>query len=396
MSTFTYTASNEANLMKVKYGKLIEKQFNESSVMLGRLEIRKNFVGSQIEEPVEQSIGGGVGCGSLPTANENKIGKATITSKKMYATAQVDRETMKAMKEGEGAFVDATKYPVRQATRSFNRNLERMIVAGDATGSGLLATIDTTVTGSNPYVCTLTSGDLIEAIEEGDLVNIESGNTDLFEVTAVDPSSNKITVSRLTGTQIPDDTDGIYMQNSEDKEIFGIRGVLAATSGSLYGVTVGRRWKAYQKNAAGALTTDLMNDVVLNVKKQCGESPNLILTSYKQYIKLLNLLEDQKTYNLPTKSKDFKGQISFSGVEYVSADGTIPVFPSRFMKDAEMFFLNDMKIKMHLRPEGFKWFDEDGTVFLRDASADSYSARYGAYGQLFVNPHFHGYLYGLT
>ena len=126
MSTWTYDQSTESNLMKVKYGKLIDKQFNQENVVFGRMKKNMNFVGSQIERPVIQSIGGGVSAGSLPTANRNKTAKAIITSKKVYATVSVDRESMKAAKTDEGAFVRFTKHPVQIAVRSFNRNLERI------------------------------------------------------------------------------------------------------------------------------------------------------------------------------------------------------------------------------------------------------------------------------
>jgi len=399
MTSWTYSASTESNLMKVKYGKLIDKQFAQNNVLMGRIKIKDNFVGSQIEEPVEQSIGGGVGCGSLPTANESKIGKATITSKKLYAAVSIDRESMKASKSSEGAFVKFTKYPVKMATRSFDRNFERMLVRNSATGDGNLATVASIADSDPIFVITYAANTNMAAFEEGDIVNFDSGDTDKFEITAVDETAatNNITVTRLTGSQVPAATDETYMQSSEGKEIFGLNGILAATSSTLYGVTVGRRWQAYQKDASSAaLSTDLMNDCVINLKKQCGESPNLILTSYKQYVKLLNLLEDQKRYNLPARDKKFKGVISFAGVEYMSADGPIPVFPSRFMDDEKMFFLNDAKIVLHRRPGGFSWFDEDGTVFLRAASADSYEARYGGYCQVFVNPHFHAILDNLA
>jgi hypothetical protein len=121
----------------------------------------------------------------------------------------------------------------------------------------------------------------------------------------------------------------------------------------------------------------------------------MVLTSYHQFIKLLNLLEDQKRYNLPARDKKFKGQISFAAIEYMSADGPIPVIPSRFIDSDKMYFLNDNHIELHLRPGGLEWFDDDGTVFLRE-STDSYEARYGGYGQLFVNPHFQGYLHSLA
>ena len=60
MTTWTYDCSTESNLMKVKYGKLQEKQFNKKNIIYARAKKVESFVGSQIEFPVEQSIGGGV------------------------------------------------------------------------------------------------------------------------------------------------------------------------------------------------------------------------------------------------------------------------------------------------------------------------------------------------
>lgn len=423
MSTWTYSASTESNLMKVKYGKLIEKQFNKASVLIGRSKMKKNFVGSQIEVPIVQSIGGGVGAGSLPTASENKIGKATITSKKLYAVTSIDRESMKAAKTDEGAFVRFTKFPVKIATESFNRNVERMLTRGAADGNGALITghasnsnCSGVGTAGDPYVIEIDQASNyfpaeFEQLEEGDLVNINSEATNLEVVTiavtdvggyatasiSLVGSSARLDVIGDTGTPAAfGASDKVYMQGSKDNEIVGVQGVLAATSGSLYGVTVGRRWQAFQKDASSAaLSTDLMNECVLNVKRKCGKAPNLILTSYHQFIKLLNLLEDQKVYNLPARDKKLKGQVSFSAIEYISPDGKIPVMASRFMDGDKMYFLNDEHIEIHLRPGGFEWFDEDGTVFLRE-TADSYEARYGGYGQSFINPHFQGYLHSLA
>jgi hypothetical protein len=117
--------------------------------------------------------------------------------------------------------------------------------------------------------------------------------------------------------------------------------------------------------------------------------------SYHQYTKFLNLLEDQKTYNLPARDSKFKGQVSFSAIQYMSSDGPIPVLPSRFMDSDKVYALNDKHIELHCRPGGFEWFDEDGTVFLRETT-DSYEARYGGYAELFVNPYFQGECHSLA
>ena len=416
MSSWTYTASNEANLMKIKYARLIEKQFNMENPLFGRIKKSQDFVGSQKDYPVVQSIGGGVGAGSLPTANENKISKASLLTKKLYATVSIDRETMKAAKTDEGSFVRMTKYPVKIATKSFNRNLERMLTRAPADGSLAAGSAgNSSVTGNGtagtPYIVSLDDAGVYslahaESIEIGDLVNINDETADLevvdVNVVSAVPGSIDIEISLVgSSTRLGqlvaapdglDASDDIFMQGSKDNELQGLESIIAATSGSYKGISVGRRWKSYSKDASSAaLSTDLMNDVVVNIKRQSGESPDMILASYAQYIKLLNLLEDHKRYQLPARDKKFKGQISFSGVEYMSPDGVIPVMASRFVSDEKMLFLNSNHIELCCRPGGFEWFDEDGTVFLRE-SGDSYEARYGGYCDFFVNPHFQGQL----
>ena len=405
--------------MKIKYGKLIDKQFLQDNVLFGRMKKNENFVGKQIDRPVIQSIGGGVGAGSLPTANENQTALASITPKKVYAVVSVDRESMMAAKKDEGSFVRFTKHPVQIAVRSFNRNLERIFTRGGAAGAGVLitgvVTTDSNVSGAgsagDPYIISFDTASRyypahFESIEIGDILNAGTETTELevVDMAITDSSGYSTGTVSLVGSSVllAADTgstafvESLYMQKSKDAEMIGLQGVLEATSGTLYNISVGRRWQSYIKSAASAaLSTDLMNDVVINVKRRCGKAPKIILSSYHQFIKLLNLLEDHKRYNLPARSKDLKGQVSFSAIEYISPDGAIPVLASRFVDSNQMMFINDDHCELNLRPGGLEWFDEDGTVFLRE-SGDSYEARYGGYGEFFINPHFQGLLDNLA
>lgn len=390
--------------MKVKYGKLIEKQFNEENVLFGRIKKMEDFEGSQIEIPVIQSIGGGVSAGSLGSSSANKAAKATLTSKKLYAKVSIDRETMKAAKSDEGSFVRFTKFPVQVATRSFNRNLERMLTRGDVSGSGALAVGDaaTNVSGSGtsglPYVVTLATNACMACFEEGDILNYDTETTELEVVEVIESTKTLKLVgtsaglAALSGIGPVPANKAFYMQKSKDSEMIGLKGVLEATSGTLYGIAVGRRWQAYRKDAfSAALSTDLINDVVINIKKKCGISPKLALASYKQYQAALNLHEDHKRYQVPAR----RAQFSFQGLEIMTPEGAIPMVASRFVDDDQIYFLNDDHLELRLRPGGFEWFDDDGTVFLRE-SGDSYEARYGGYGEFFVNPHFQGLLDNLA
>ena len=393
----TYSLSNATDLFKIKYDKLSENAFNSANILLGRAKISNNFVGRRIELPVPLSYSGGVGSGSLPTANVGAYDMAEITAKKMYAVISVDREAIKAAETDEGAFVRLTKHSVQKGVESWTRNMSRALF-NDGTGSLGVINANASGTAAAPVVV-ITAASWKEAnFEEKDYVNC-STDSSVFEITAVTPSTRTVTLARISGSL--DLTTGgsgltIYMQNSKDNDPTGLGGVLSATSGSLYNVPVARRWKAFQKDAGAAgITADLLNEVMLGVEKQSGKVPNMIVTSYTQYRKILNFLEDQKQYQLDPRSSDLKGKISFRGVEFMSTMGPVGVFADRFMPDGEVWCLNDNFIEIHRRP-GFGWFDDDGTIFLRSASSDDYSARYGGYLEMYAAPFAHGRLNNLS
>lgn len=398
MSGEAFSIANVNNLFKIKYGKLSENVYNSANVMLARQKKMYDFTGRQMFVPVPTSFAGGVGSGSLPAANHSNVEDALINAKKVYARALIDREAMKASMNDEGAFVRATKWKVQKSVESYMRNASR-ILFGD--GTGALGTIDAVVdNGGGSYTLTITAASWLEANwEEQDYVNIETGNTDRFEVISVDPTNTAIDVLRITGSQVPVATDEIFMQGSENNDPQGFKGIFdfsVAATGSLYSVPYSRRWSAtVQDKAAAGITLDFLNEIMLEVERKSGKVPNMIVCSYTQYRKILNLLESQKEYNVEPRMPELKGKISFRGVEFMSTAGAIPVFPERFMKPDEVYFINDNFMNCHHRP-GFGWFDDDGTVLLRAADQDEYEARYGGYYQNYIVPSFHGALRNLA
>jgi hypothetical protein len=394
-SAFSLTSASA--LFKIKYGKLSENVYNSATPLLSRVKKSYNFVGKQMNFPVPRSFAGGVGSGSLPTANTAIYSDVTFTRKKLYSVVKIDRESIKASMNDEGAFVKATKEVVEKGVESYMRNMSRILFND---GTGALGTLNANATGTaTAPVCVISLATWKEAnFEERDLVN-PAATTDVFEISSVDPSTRTVTLARISGTtDLTSAGSGVvlHMQNSKDADPQGLKGVLDATSGTKYGITVARRWQAFQHDANSAtISPDLMNKMMLNVEKRCGKAPNLIVTSYLQYEKLLNLLEDQKQYNLEPRAKDLKGQISFSGITFMSSRGAIGIFADRFCEDDRMYFLNDDKIEIFHAPD-FGWFDDDGTVFLRESSEDSYSARYGGYLEVFIDPNFHGVLSDLN
>lgn len=397
MANFNLT--DQSNLFKLKYGKLSENVYNSANVLLGRVKKEYNFTGKRMDITVPQSFAGGVGSGSLPTPNQANYGDAQITAKKLYSVIEVDRESIKASQNDEGSFVRLTKHAVQKGVESWMRNMSR-ILFNDGTGSLGQFSGSQGGTAAAP-VLTITTTSWKEANwEEKDYVNVNSLST-VWEVASVDPSTRQVTLTRISGsddlTGIGAGTHTVYMQNSKNNDPSGIQGVLDATSSTLYGITVARRWQAsHQKDASGvSITTDMMNEAMLEIERKCGKAPNLIITSYKQFRKVLNLLEDQKRYTLDPRAENLKGKVSFKGVEFISTAGSVGIFPERFCADDRMYFLNDNFITIHHRPD-FGWFDDDGTVFLRGATTDTYQARYGGYLETYVVPNFHGRIKNLA
>jgi hypothetical protein len=401
-----FSLAQATNLFKTKYGKLSENVYNSSNVTLARVKKSFDFTGNQMFIPNPLTFQGGVGSGTLPTANVAKYEDAILTSKKMYGVAQIERESIKASMNDEGAFVRATKEVVRKTVESWMRNMSRSLwwdgTGSIARGDGAANVTGTGTTG-DPYLVTLNADAKEANIEERDFWNYDAETT-LLEVADYDPTTKVVSLvgtsvglAALTGVGPVLITVFFHMQGSKDNDPSGIKGVLDATSGSLYTVPVQRRWQGAVQAAAGGagITTDFMNTDMLEVQRKSGKVPDMIVTSFAQFRKILNLLEDQKEYIVEPRAEDLKGKVSFKGVEFMSAAGAIPIFPERFVEDDRIYYLNSDFIEIKHRPD-FGWFDDDGTVFLRTASTDSYEARYGGYLETFVVPSFHGVRSGLA
>lgn len=420
MAGTQFSLATATNLFKINYYKKSENVYNSANVLQGRVKKKYDFTGKNRFIAIPSSFSGGVGSGSLPQPGVANYSDALIYSKKVYATCQIDREAMKASADDQGSFVRATKEVVQKCVESYMRNGSR-ILFGD--GTGILGRGDATGTNvsgagstGSPYIVEIPLAAWNEANwEERDLVQVVTGISDsptlgaggameatLLEIVAVDVANRRISLvgtstrlAALTTANPMAATDAIVMQGSYMADPMGLKGIVDASSGTIYNVAFARRWSATVKNALGSgLITDMMNELMLETERKSGKAPNMIVTSYTQYRKLLNLLEDHKRYNLPARESSLKGVVSFSGIEFMSTRGPIGVFADRFCDADRMYFLNDEQIEVHHRP-GFGWFDDDGTVFLR-TSGDAYEARYGGYYENYIVPSFQACLKGLA
>lgn len=397
MANYDLDSVNE--LFKTVYGKLSEKIYNSENVMLARIKKTHNFTGNDLKTTMPKGFGGSVGSGSLPTANNKTYLQMTVQTKELYGRLNISRKAMMQSKDDKGAFVRLLQESIKNTVESYARNMERILFND---GTGALGTMASGTTGSgttgDPYVVSIS--DWKEAnFEEDDYVNVGSG-TDLFEIQDVDPDNQTIDLVLISGSQTisSGETSVIYMQGSKDNDPEGLASTVGVASGTVYGIDLAanRRWRSYREDAGGAeISRDLLNKVVLQIHKKCGKYPNLAVTSYTQYIKLQNQLEDIKYIDIAPRDKELVGKIGLSGIDLQAGPARVPLTISRFCADDEFWLLNDNFMEIMHAP-GFGWFDDDGTVLLRQANSDAYEARYGGYLEVVIKPAFHGQIHNLS
>ena len=414
-----YNLTTATGVFKTKYIRMSRDMFNSENVVLAKIKRNDEFVGDQALISVPTSFGGGRGSGVIPRANVTQYQKMLITAKKLYAIIEIDNEAIKASQTDEGAFVRLSKEPVKRGVQAWQANLSRMLFndslsATGAGGNGRLGTCNATAVTASGTTYTLTFDKTLAVgiwkqanFEVKDYVNVGTNSAE-FEVTAVNPSASATTATvaltqtvgtyALTGLASLD----VYMQNSRGNDATGLRGVLLATSGStVYNISVGYRWQASSQLTALAvgITPDLLNQQALEIKYAFGENHDMFVTSFVQYRKLLNQLEDQKRYMIvESRNEGPKGKFSFQALEFMADTGPIPVIAERFVEDDTLYSLNSDFIEFHARPDG-GWVEDPtmgGSIFRLSPTNDTWQARYAVYGEFAITPPAHGIMTGLT
>lgn len=399
-----YSLSSVDKLFKTVYGKLSEKLYNSQNVMVSRVEKSFDFTGKDLKITMPGGFGGSVGSGSLPTANKKAYLQATIETKSLYGRLNIDRKSMYASKDDKGSFVRLLTEGIENTVESWMRNFNRILFAD---GSGALGTMAGTNSGSgtsgSPYLCVISDATFHEArLEEGDFVNIGADTSTIMEIVNLDVATKTVSLVVVSGSVTigASDTDVIHMQGSKDNDPIGLAATVGDNTSTIYGIdqtaSGNRRFKSTRVDANGTeISPALINKAVLKIHKKCGKYPNLCITSYEQFIKLENQLENQKYVEIKSKDESLKSKIGFDALEITAGAKRIPVTIDRFCELDEMWLLNDDHIKVMHSP-GFGWFDDDGTVLLRQADSDGYEARYGGYLQVFIKPNFHGQIHNLA
>lgn len=396
-------ASHDQNaLFKEFYGSgadqsLVNKKTPLSSVLLKNKKV--DWVGDQFVQPVR--FGSAVGLGyrpagsNLPAPGEAPRGKAVFQSKRAYATAEYDRESIKASRNDKGAFAKVTVDTVEATLEGFNLHMIERALFSDSTGKlAQVASTTGTGTAADPWVIT---GSTVTTVAPKYKRRFfpRGAKLDLFttggvyQMTVQVVSATSTTVSAVTlntgSVASPQVADLLFWEGNRNGECVGLKQIAPVTAGTLYGIdqTLNPEFAGKVNDLNGA-TIDYsdINQIVSDLEEEIG-SPKLAVGSHTTVARLKSQAEDQKRYSMAeVKSSDAK--IGFKGIEIMSDEGAFPLIASQMCEENELFFLDPAYLMLVMR-EDFGWFDDDGTILLRDPNKDVYAARYGGYFELFCS-----------
>ena len=389
----SYSLSTFSNLFKRVF---VDEQGREDlfyfeNALLKRIKVEDGFTGVDEERLRRTSLGGGYGFGStMPRVNESGLIRPRLTAKKFYARALIDRESIASAMDNKGAFKNLVEHVKLDIKRQIDQGFALALLT-DALQLGVIASGG--VSGSDPYVLTLDDYHR-HRFHVKQIVNIGTGDVDAFEVTSQDDSANTITVARLSGSQVPAAADVVYLQGSEDNGFTGLPQALAA-SGTLYNITISdaNKWKARVRTATGeSLDENMLFDELIHIKDKCGETPNLIVCSKTQYLKINTFLSSKRVLNDKSDAMGH-GALSIQGPE-----GSIEIIWDRMVEEDRVYLLNSKRIRLRKRPMSGLITGTDGSVLHSNhiVDEDSFLINYACYGDFFIEPVFHGVIDALA
>lgn len=388
---FDYTGTKFAGNFKTVFGKATDIALNLATPYRARVRKTRDFTGKNRTGAVSLSLGGGRGSGAtLPASNARTVEDSVLSKIETYGKYVMDRKTMIAGSDDKGSFTRSDKSAVKGVVDSVNMNIERMCF-----GSDQLGVIDTGgVSGSGPYVLTISDATWIQAnFVLGDYVNIETGNTDQFEITAIDNSARTVTVTRITGTQVPVAGDAIFLQGSEGNEMVSFADVFDTSVTSIHGINKQVGWQAHRVDASAAtISMDLLADAVIDQHSTTGRPPTEIHCSVAQFKKLLASVADPQYYIGVAKSGEYK--MSYKGLSLLSpvTNEELPVFLNRFIHEKEVFLINNEDCELAMAPK-FGWFEEGPQ---RITGTTQYEFPFGGEIAHFIHPAYQAQLYNLA
>ena len=385
------TFASEA--IKLVYGDLHE-QLRDKNPALQMIESSSaNITRNGKEVIFDTHIGRNQGIGAscvrekLPVAGAQKYKQAHLYLTNLYGSIEVDGQLFEQAAEDYQAFINVVDMEITGLKRDLAVDLNRQVY-GDGTGKLAVVT-------AQPSSSTLTV-DSVHWLQEGMIIDIvdpvtgvkqQSGAASSIEITAINESTNVITVTGTLGTFNTNISAGDLLVrssngvNSFGKEWTGLAAIVA-DSGELHEIDPAEYpvWKAHVKDISsggnpGTLTELQLINLVQAVDKKGGDV-DVMLASPGVFNAYWNLLQGLRQFT--------NGATLTGGQRAFSFDALGK--PIKFVSDyaapkGTLYALSSKEIVLN-RKKDWSWMDRDGSMWSRVADTDAYEARYYQYSQL--------------
>ncbi len=320
----------------------------------------------------------------LPDAGQNKDAQASLFLKYHYGRIQGNGQVFEQVETKPQAFVDWMSREVDTLSENLNRDLNRQVY-GD--GTGTLATLTNAPSGGTTFtvddVHWLEEDFLVDVLTQATLGNPTptKGNSALLTITAIDPTTNTVTVSGGTVTaavgSVVVRASSTY--NNWKKEWEGL-GLIVSQTSTLHNINPSTvsKWKAgYIKNSVGTLTELAMNAMMQGIYQK-GAKITDILTTYGVANAYWNALQGLRQFS--------GGEVTKGGVNvpvFQSLMGNTPITCDFAAPAGTLYGINKGEMFIHQRHD-WKWMDRTGNMWQQIANKDAFTATMYKYSNIGV------------
>lgn len=325
-----------------------------------------------------QGVGAAAAGESLPTPTGAGYEEAKVTSKRNYATLQLDA----MLEKDKTGIVDLVDFEMKALTESLQRELNFQLAFGD--GTGARAQVSAASDG-DPSI-TLDAGDGTYSGHEYDFlypnmsIDVYGGATKrgTYIIDYIDSANSKAYLK--SGTPVTDgvlDNDLVYRAGQKDIVMMGLRGIVAGSGAlqTLNPATSGQEWwKSYVKDKGakwgtdGADFLDSIDETIDEIELNSIGKVNLIYG--------WPLFGRQYKYVLEAKrqiinSLEFKA--GRKGIAHVNYDKEIPILRDKYLPHNKVFFLDTNLLAIYTL-DGIHWEEHGGGVLKVLEMKDVYAA----------------------
>lgn len=385
----TQTLGNADAILKDLYTGPIIEQMNQKTILLDALEKDSDhidFSGRRAVLPLHKARNRGRGSisdgGTLATAGTQGYLAADIPIRTHQITMEITDQAAKASLSKDGAFASLLKEESEGCANDMRKDINRQFFG---LGNGVLAKAKKTSTGTELLVQNeaelqyIFTGDVIDVLIEssGATTNGVVG----AEVTAVNVSESKITISKALSAELAAETYAIYIHGNRNQESDGLRNITASnrTLHSINSETAGNGFWNGQSVKAGtsvSATAVAGEPLFMNLADKVGASGNgeveLYLTTRGIKRRLAESYASTKRFN-DTKAVEVHGGFTSIFVNEV------PVMSDDDCPKQYAFAMNKSALKV-VEMKSPEWLEQNGQIlFLKNAGVGSNSAVWQGY-----------------